>query len=211
LGRLQQQAGAAADIMSQPVITVKTTDRLQKAMSRMIDHDLKRLPVVDEDGRLAGWVSRVDVLRTIEYHQPVAEAGSEMPTQGHTVPQLMIRDVPTVSPQAALEEILQALEVNRSRRAVVIDEKQCVLGIITDGDLLRRSQRARHPNLLQRLRGLITGQVSSSPVHLPEAEETAADLMTAPVITVTPDTPIAEVLSSGILCVPWRISESMTD
>jgi CBS domain-containing protein len=96
----------------------------------------------------------------------------------------MYRDVPIVSPKTPLEEIVQALEQNRRRRAVVVDEAQHVLGIITDGDLLRRSQKETHHGLLDRLRRLVTGQPASTSSSLLDAAETAADLMTSPVITI---------------------------
>ncbi|MCA9920754.1 MAG: CBS domain-containing protein, partial [Anaerolineales bacterium] len=93
---------------------------------------------------------------------------------------------------ASLESILQALEQNRRRRAVVIDVDKRVVGIITDGDLVRRSQAASHPGLLARLRGLVTGQPTA--VHLPEGTETAVSLMTTPVITITTETPLITAL-----------------
>jgi CBS domain-containing protein len=101
--------------------------------------------------------------------------------------------VPTVAPAAPLEEVLRALERSRRRRAVVVDADRRVLGIITDGDLLRRSQQAGHPGLADRLRRLITGE---PPVvsALPDAGETAADLMTSPAITVQVGTPLTEAL-----------------
>lgn len=40
----------------------------------MAQHGLKRLPVVDHEGHLVGLVDRVDVLRSVEYHQQVEEA-----------------------------------------------------------------------------------------------------------------------------------------
>ena len=89
--------------------------------------------------------------------------------------------------------MLQALEKNRRRRAVVVDETRQVLGIITDGDLLRRSRQEAHPGLLTRLRRLMIGQpdTASHPV-LALATERAADLMTTPAITIAADaTPAA--------------------
>jgi CBS domain-containing protein len=90
----------------------------------------------------------------------------------------MHTDVPTVLPTAELEEIVQALEQSQRRRAVVIDDARCVVGIITDGDLLRRSQQGQHPGLISRLRSLVTGQ-NEVTTALPDAGETAATLMTA--------------------------------
>ncbi|MAU01073.1 MAG: hypothetical protein CL608_28340 [Anaerolineaceae bacterium] len=184
LAELRAQDVTAVSLMTSPLITIPTTAPLRQAVQVMTEHDLKRLPVVDGNGRLAGWISRVDILRTVEYHQPAAEVEPESLVAGATIRELMYRDVPTVSSQTRLEEIVRALEHNRRRRAVVVDDNQHVLGIITDGDLLRRSQQEAHPGLLDRLRRLVTGQpaVASSP--LLNAAETAADLMTSPVITI---------------------------
>jgi CBS domain-containing protein len=53
----------ADDIMSAPVRTVRPDDQLRLAAARMVSTGVKRLPVVDDDGRLVGIVSRTDVLR----------------------------------------------------------------------------------------------------------------------------------------------------
>jgi CBS domain-containing protein len=193
LSALQQQRQQAADIMTQPVITVTADDPVRVAMACMADRHLKRLPVVDTAGHLVGLISRVDILRALEYHHKGQEAESDLPHTGTTVAELMYQDVPTVGPQARLDEIIQALETNLRRRVIVVDEQRRVLGIITDGDLLRRSEHAQHPDLLNRLRNLITGQQPSE-VRIPASNETAAHLMTAPVITLHPDTPLNEAL-----------------
>jgi CBS domain-containing protein len=184
LAELRAQDVTAVSLMTSPLITIPATAPLRQAVQTMTQHDLKRLPVVDENGRLAGWISRVDILRTVEYHQPAAEPEPEPPAAGATIRELMYRDVPTVTPTTPLEEIVQVLEQNRRRRAVVVDDAQHVLGIITDGDLLRRSQQEAHPGLLDRLRRLVTGQPATTSLPLLDAAETAADLMTSPVITI---------------------------
>jgi CBS domain-containing protein len=190
---LQTQTKHADDVMTQPVITVTASDPVRLAAARMAEHHLKRLPVVDEAGRLVGLISRVDVLRAVEYHQNGLTTEEEAPRSGTTVIDLMYTDVPTVHPEARLEEIIRVLEASQRRRAVVVDDQRHVLGIITDGDLLRRSQQAAHPGLLSRLRNLITGQQAAE-VSLPEADETGAELMTAPAITIGADTTLIAAL-----------------
>ena len=193
LDDLRRQPRTARDVMSQSVLTVQADDPVSLAVSRMVERGLKRLPVVDADQCLLGLVSRVDVLRALEYHQPVGQLAASPPRTGHSVAELMYRDAPAVGADARLEEIVQALESSRQRRAVVIDKERRVLGIISDGDLLQRSRHARHPNLLTRLRSLITGQGPHS-LDLPDAGETAADLMTTPAMTITLQTPLADAL-----------------
>ncbi|MFW6097243.1 MAG: DUF190 domain-containing protein [Chloroflexota bacterium] len=191
LAALKDTGKSAADIMTRPVVTVQSSDTVRQAMDIMVQRHLKRLPVVDEQQQLSGWISRVDVMRTLDYHHQPEEPASQR-GKGYSVSDLMYREVPTIAPHASLEEIVQVLERGRYRRAVVVDETEHVVGIITDGDLLRRSRWGRHPGLLARLRSLITGQPAVSP--LPETEETAADLMSSPVVTITEQTTPAAAL-----------------
>jgi CBS domain-containing protein len=65
-GRRAEQAKAsgvtAAKLMSTPAVAIGPEESVATAARRMHDHRVKRLPVVDEEGRLIGIVSRVDVL-----------------------------------------------------------------------------------------------------------------------------------------------------
>ncbi|MGW1809742.1 CBS domain-containing protein [Streptomyces sp. NPDC002078] len=59
------KAGAltAADLMSSPAVTVRANATLAEAARTMAREGVKRLPVVDEAGLLAGIVSRADLLK----------------------------------------------------------------------------------------------------------------------------------------------------
>jgi CBS-domain-containing membrane protein len=52
----------AGELMTRPAVTVRSNDPVSQAAQLMYDHRVKRLPVVDGAGRLAGIVSRTDVL-----------------------------------------------------------------------------------------------------------------------------------------------------
>lgn len=56
-------AETVGDAMTAPALTVRETRPVQRAAALMVDHDVKRLPVVDEAGRLTGILSRSDVVR----------------------------------------------------------------------------------------------------------------------------------------------------
>jgi CBS domain-containing protein len=64
-GRWEAKAEAltADALMTSPVQTVQSTDPVSTAAARMAATGLKRLPVVDDTGRLIGIISRSDVLR----------------------------------------------------------------------------------------------------------------------------------------------------
>jgi CBS domain-containing protein len=52
----------AADLMTKPAVAIGPHESVAAAARQMHDHRVKRLPVVDNAGRLVGIVSRVDVL-----------------------------------------------------------------------------------------------------------------------------------------------------
>jgi CBS-domain-containing membrane protein len=56
----------AADLMTSPAVTITPDDTVQRAARLMYTRKVKRLPVVDADGRLAGIVSRTDVLAVFD-------------------------------------------------------------------------------------------------------------------------------------------------
>lgn len=62
---LRRMLGATvADVMSREPVTCGPDDTIEDAATLLHDHDLSRLPVV-EDGRLVGIVARGDILRAI--------------------------------------------------------------------------------------------------------------------------------------------------
>jgi len=54
---------SAGDAMSSPAVTIGPDDTMMHAAGRIVDRGVNRLPVVDEEGRLLGVISRADVVR----------------------------------------------------------------------------------------------------------------------------------------------------
>ena len=63
--------------MSDPVITVPGETPLSEVLATMEKHQIRRVPVVDDDGRCAGMISQGDVAWTGAEHQ-VAELVREI-------------------------------------------------------------------------------------------------------------------------------------
>ena len=53
----------AKDVASKDVVTVDPQQDLDEALSLMAEHQVRRLPVVEEDGRVVGVVAQADVAR----------------------------------------------------------------------------------------------------------------------------------------------------
>ena len=60
------------DVMSSKVVVCKTEDDWQVALDAMAKHQLRRIPLVDDQGRIAGIIAQADVATRIE--QPAATA-----------------------------------------------------------------------------------------------------------------------------------------
>ncbi len=60
------------DVMSRNMVACKTDDSWQMAVDAMAKHKLRRIPVIDHEGRLAGIIAQADVATRIE--QPAATA-----------------------------------------------------------------------------------------------------------------------------------------
>ncbi len=66
----------AGDLMTAPAVTIGPDAPVQEAARRMYDRRVKRLPVVNQAGKLVGIVSRADVLSV--YSRPDAEIQQEI-------------------------------------------------------------------------------------------------------------------------------------
>ena len=91
--RRKAAASTAAELMSTPAITIEDRTSVVRAAREMDRHRIKRLPVVDEVGRLVGIVSRRDLLkiflRTDEEIR--AEIETEVLEQSLSVPSGTVR------------------------------------------------------------------------------------------------------------------------
>ncbi|MEV4536677.1 CBS domain-containing protein [Asanoa sp. NPDC049518] len=63
LSAAKADGGTAAELMTAPAVTVGPADRITDAARRLEARRVKRMPVVDVQGRLLGIVSRRDLLR----------------------------------------------------------------------------------------------------------------------------------------------------
>jgi CBS domain-containing protein len=66
----------ARDLMTHPAVTVTPDDSVEQAARLMYTLQIRRLPVIDHDGRLVGIISRTDVLAV--YDRPDDEIRQEI-------------------------------------------------------------------------------------------------------------------------------------
>jgi CBS domain-containing protein len=110
---------------------------------------------------------------------------------------VMTTDVITVGPETTIGEIA-ALLLDRRISAVPVIENGDIVGIVSEGDLMRRPETDTDTGSSPWLSWLTGPGVA--PDRFSKAHGTTArEVMTRNVITVTPDTPLDQVVENGRL------------
>ncbi|MFZ7125002.1 MAG: DUF190 domain-containing protein [Desulfobacterales bacterium] len=129
----------AGDVMTSDPACIKADERVSDAVDLMVSRGLKRFPVIDDDRRLVGMLSRLDVFQTISREAPDwSGLASKDILVGDIryVSEIMRRDSRTVRPEVPVEEVIRVIATDDLQRVAVVDEKGTFLGMISDRDLL---------------------------------------------------------------------------
>ena len=107
---------------------------------------------------------------------------------------VMVSKVITVGPDASVATIAETLLANRISAVPVIDDNSALLGIVSEGDLIHRVETGTEQPRAWWLEFFI-GKDALAREFIKSHGHKAADVMTRPVITVKPDTPLGELAS----------------
>ncbi|MEZ4593501.1 MAG: CBS domain-containing protein [Chloroflexota bacterium] len=125
------------DWMSRDVITAVPTLGLLDADALMREHNIRRLPVV-ENGRLVGIVTYGDVREA----RPSAANSLSTWEMNYLLASLNLAEVMTrqpkfISPEATIGEAADLMLANRISALPVVDGNDALVGIITESDIFR--------------------------------------------------------------------------
>ncbi len=185
LKTLENSPLSVKDVMTQPVITALENETLGVATSRMVKYGLKRLPVVNDNGKLVGVLSRLDILRQvakITYETPAPHFSSGAV---RTVADIMSTEFPMVNQDDDLSLIIEKFSKSDSHRLIVVNEEGVAIGLLSDSDIVTRVQPAKRRGILEALKNI------GKP---PAGKETAFDLMSPGPLTTSPDVSIVDAL-----------------
>jgi len=65
-------------VMTHKVVTCLADDDLQKALDAMAEHQLRRIPVVDNDNKVVGIIAQADVATRVDQPEKTAEMVKEI-------------------------------------------------------------------------------------------------------------------------------------
>jgi len=110
---------------------------------------------------------------------------------------IMTRDVRTVGPDATVSAVIQIMVACHASGVPVVTGSRQILGIITEGDLLRRVETATEHGAGHKPRyflDLLLGGGREITDYIRSHSRRVSDLMTEVVVTVAEDAPLAEVV-----------------
>lgn len=142
-----------AQVMTANPITVKKTTPLQEAITILAENHISGLPVVDDNGKLTGILSETDlmwqetgvepapyimILDSVIYLQNPARYEKEIhKALGQTVGEVMTDNPIAIKSHQTVKEAAHIMHEKKIRRLPVIDEQQNLVGILTQGDIIR--------------------------------------------------------------------------
>src|SRR5262245_15324021 len=149
-------ATVAGDIMQSRIVTVSPDAPLRTVQSVFVEEAIHGAPVVDEEGRVLGVITSMDLLRA------ASEAGEASPAEpayfrtdldlhgfdwsrapddlrerlpDAVAADVMTAEVVTVAPDAAVSDVARVLRENAVHRALVVEDGE-LRGIVSAMDLV---------------------------------------------------------------------------
>ncbi len=122
------------------------------------------------------------------------EAAQDVEARRLTARAVMTSPALTVEPATPVADIASLLDSHGISAVPVVDTTGAPIGIVSDGDLIGRAEedrRARRSWWLRLIAG--GGATVDKPATSEAVEHTARDIMSAPVITVTPENTVGDV------------------
>lgn len=142
-----------AEIMTADPITVSPETSLQEAIQILVERKISGLPVIDNQGELIGVISETDLtwqatgvdvppyimfLDSVIYLQNPAKHNQEVhKALGQTVGEAMNDRPVTVKGSQLVREAARIMHEKKVRRLPVVDDRDQLIGIITQGDVIR--------------------------------------------------------------------------
>jgi CBS domain-containing protein len=130
------------DVMTTDVATLDRNEKLAVAEDVMRLGRIRHLPIVDEDGALAGIVSQRDLfhsglLRALGYGTHAKDRALEL----LVLKEAMKTEVVTVGPSAPLVEAAKIM-LERKIGCLVVVEGKKIVGILTESDFVKLALRS---------------------------------------------------------------------
>lgn len=125
------------EIMSQPAITVAWDRSILEASGLMESNNIRRLPVVDDEGLVVGIVSLGDLREAMSVYQTANPYAPDSDDVLLAVDEVMTTPAITVGPDDRLLDLVRLLLEHKIGGIPVVDTTGHALGMVTESDIFR--------------------------------------------------------------------------
>ncbi|MFB6133886.1 MAG: CBS domain-containing protein [Halanaeroarchaeum sp.] len=130
-----------ADIYTEDPITISASDTIGVVINRLREHDISRLPVLDERGNLTGVVTIHDVVDVVVRDMDKATTGDRAGEMDRIldipVTDVLTSPVETASLGTGVDVAVERMLDNDFSGLIVTDDGDDVVGVVTKTDVLR--------------------------------------------------------------------------
>ncbi|HIP15628.1 MAG TPA: CBS domain-containing protein [Methanothermococcus okinawensis] len=121
------------EIMATDVIYVYPEEGIVKAFEKLLKYRISCLPVVDRDGKIVGIVTTTDIGHNLI---------EDRYTLDTTVGDVMTKEVVTIKPDEPVINAIKKMDEYGGKEEIinqlpVVDENRELVGIVSDGDIIR--------------------------------------------------------------------------
>jgi CBS-domain-containing membrane protein len=128
------------DVMTRDVVSIGLDATIAEAEDCFDAHDFDALPVLDPDGRLAGILSKLDILRAFLF-TPEAIVPRYEEIRSRPVRSIMTLQPFTVGPDLPATRLLETLVATRVKSLPVVEAGR-LTGMVARADVIRTLRRA---------------------------------------------------------------------
>ncbi|MGA9753236.1 MAG: DUF190 domain-containing protein [Acidobacteriota bacterium] len=132
------------EVMTREVVSVRPEAPVAEVLDKIIDRDLRAIPVVDGDGRVLGRINEEDLLIGAGLELPaslreeIATLGLGPSGQGaKTAAQVMRPGMASVNPETLIPEAAARMAEEGLKRLAVVDGSGRLIGILSRSDILK--------------------------------------------------------------------------
>ena len=119
-----------AMLMKTDLVTVKPDDEIEFAVSKMVENNVRRVPVIDDEGDLIGILTSFDI---------VAQAIANLELEA-IVEDFMVTTVPTTWDQTPLNVAFESMKQFGLKSIMSLDVDGQLTGILTETDFIVESE-----------------------------------------------------------------------
>ena len=140
----------AKEVMTRDVLAVKMDAALEEVAGVLNDRGISGVPVIRDDGTVAGVVSEKDFLLHLGAHKEKTFMGVvarclknkgclAIYLRGQKAEDMMVSPAITVNEDTPISEIAKIFTEKKINRAPIVDQNNRLIGIVTRSDIVRSS------------------------------------------------------------------------